>query len=604
MKSLFKVLGGLVALLVITVVLITVFIDPNDYKPEIEAQAKQSLNRQLVIEGDLSWGFYPTLGISTGKVKILNPKGFNRDNLIAVNSVSVGINLLPLLTGNVELGKLALDGFKLNVITNHNGASNIDGIGQAESAQSNTEQTNEPASSNPIASLSLAGLVISDAQIEMQDLVNKTSSTIKLTELSLGEFTLGAPADLKIMVSLASDGINGDLVLDSQVTVSEDLNNVSLGELTVNSTLTGASLPNGDLTLALSSRIDIAMQPVRIAIDELALNANDIQLTGNVNIALGSKTKVRYELNGNVWNLDQFIPKDTAQAPASEQPEVEPDLSFLNGLDVDGKLLIAGIKVNGLTLGKTLVRTIVQDGVAKLAPLSAQLYQGSIEVNAQVLDGNGQNSYAFDKQIKGVSIQPLLQDLADTELLAGTTNLSFKGAGRGLTVSKIKQKLAGAGSFEILDGALYGINIPQKIRSAKASLSGNTVADGDQQKKTDFTALTGTFSMDNGIVNNNALNMSAPFLRVEGKGLANIIASTLDYKLKTTLVGTSKGQGGSSSDDLTGLAIPLKIEGSFTDPKFSLDTSGALKAKLDQEKDKAKSKLKDKLKDKLGDLFK
>ena len=67
------------------------------------------------------------------------------------------------------------------------------------------------------------------------------------------------------------------------------------------------------------------------------------------------------------------------------------------------------------------------------------------------------------------------------------------------------------------------------------------------------------------------------------------------------------------------------MTGSFTDPKFGLDTGGALKAKLDQEKaalksklndakanakikaDKAKAdakkKLKDKLKNKLNGLF-
>jgi len=609
MKKLFKLLFGLVALLVAAIVLVTIFVDPNDYKPEIEAQAKQALNRQLVIEGDLSWGFFPTLGISTGKVRIENPAGYNRVNLMEVESVSAGIKILPLFTANVELGQLTLDGFKLNVITDRHGKSNLDDIGK-NSTTKKPQQTSG-GSAPQLDSLTLAGLLISNAQIESQDLVNNTSSLLQIKEVSLGEFSLGEPADLKVIIALASDGLNGDFVLSSVLRVSSDLKNINLNNLSLESKLTGSSLPNGDLAITMASSVAITTAPLSIEISGLSLNANDIQLSGNAQVAVGAKTRVRYELNGNVWDLDQFIANseptaENEKAPVSE--EQEPDLSFLNGLDVDGKIVIAGIKVNGLTIGKTVVRNVVKDGVAKLAPFSAQLYEGSVVVNAQVVDGNGQNSYAIDKQIKGIQIQPLLKDLADTQLIAGTTNLSFKASGRGLTLSKIKKMLNGAGSFEVLDGALYGINIPQKIRSAKATLGGGSDdSEGDSEQKTDFTALTGQFNIANGIVDNTALNMSAPFVRLDGKGLANIIDSTLDYHLKATLVGTSKGQGGASGSDLAGLAIPLKIKGSFDDPKFSLDTSGALKAKLDQEKDKAKdklkSKLKDKLKGKLGGLF-
>ena len=99
--------------------------------------------------------------------------------------------------------------------------------------------------------------------------------------------------------------------------------------------------------------------------------------------------------------------------------------------------------------------------------------------------------------------------------------------------------------------------------------------------------------------------MISPLLRLNGAGTANIISEEIDYKLAVTVVGSLKGQG--SDTDLGGLKIPLKVSGSFTDPKFGLDTSGALKAKLNAEKDKlkekAKAKLKDKLKDKFGGLF-
>ena len=55
------------------------------------------------------------------------------------------------------------------------------------------------------------------------------------------------------------------------------------------------------------------------------------------------------------------------------------------------------------------------------------------------------------------------------------------------------------------------------------------------------------------------------------------------------MVGTSKGQGGKELQDLQGVKIPLKVSGTFSEPKYGLDVS-ALGEAL------AKSKVKDVLK--------
>ena len=40
---------------------------------------------------------------------------------------------------------------------------------------------------------------------------------------------------------------------------------------------------------------------------------------------------------------------------------------------------------------------------------------------------------------------------------------------------------------------------------------------------------------------------------------------------KPTLVATTKGQGGKDVDQLTGIGIPIKITGTFANPKFGMD---------------------------------
>ncbi|MBT8430439.1 MAG: AsmA family protein, partial [Gammaproteobacteria bacterium] len=80
MASLFKWLFGLVIVLVLLVVaaavILPMVVDPNDYKPQIVAAAKEKLGRDLAIEQDLSLTVFPWLGIETGGVRVGNAAGF------------------------------------------------------------------------------------------------------------------------------------------------------------------------------------------------------------------------------------------------------------------------------------------------------------------------------------------------------------------------------------------------------------------------------------------------------------------------------------------------------------------------------------------------
>lgn len=626
MKRFLKIIVALVLLIIAAIVALVIFVDPNDYKSEIEQQAGKSLNRDLSINGDLGWMFFPTLGIETGQIELKNASGFSQANLAKIDEMSISINMLPLLSGEVVLGKLTLDGLVFNLETNAKGVSNLDNIGPQTTnlpaveeptvdVANPTETDSAKTEPGKLPELTLAGIEISNTQINIIDKKLGTSTALTVKLIELGEFKLGSDTTLDVVLNVVTDEFVGDLNLHALLNVAPDLANVNLNELTLKGSLEGENVPAGQMDISLISKVFVNLSPVTAEIKELAIDVNGMTLQGDASVALLEKTKVRFELVANEWDLNPLIPaakegeaEVAPQEPEAKQaPEVEPDLSVLNTLDVDGKLTIAGFKAKGLKIGETLLKVVVKDGSAKLAPLSVDLYEGSMVLNALVSHDGGKNSYQIDKKLTGIQVRPLLTDAADIDLVAGTTNFDLVAKGSGLTVSKIKEGLDGKGSFSIIDGALYGVNIAQKIRSVKETL-GSSSSDGDVEKKTDFTSLTGAFTINKGVVDNTALNMDAPFIRLMGNGTADIIKELVDYSLSVKLVGTSKGQG--SDADLSGLNIPLKVTGSFTDPKFGLDTSGAISAKVDEEKAKLKAKadekkdeLKDKLKSKLKGLF-
>ena len=103
------------------------------------------------------------------------------------------------------------------------------------------------------------------------------------------------------------------------------------------------------------------------------------------------------------------------------------------------------------------------------------------------------------------------------------------------------------------------------------------------------------------MIHNNDLSAKSPLLRVGVEGNVNLVSEKIDYTLNTTIVGTSKGQGGKELEELEGVAIPIRVSGTFDQPKYTPDLAAIAKAKAKEELEKQKEKVEEKLKKELGD---
>ncbi|MFN3566819.1 MAG: AsmA-like C-terminal region-containing protein, partial [Burkholderiaceae bacterium] len=129
--------------------------------------------------------------------------------------------------------------------------------------------------------------------------------------------------------------------------------------------------------------------------------------------------------------------------------------------------------------------------------------------------------------------------------------------------------------------------------------------------KTDFSELTATFEIKDGVATSNDLEGKSPLLRLAGAGKVDLGAGTLDYTAKVAVVGTLKGQDGRELSELRGVTIPVRLYGPFEKLSYAIDWGGvaqeALKAKAaEQLKQKVAPQLqeqRDRLKDQLKGLL-
>ena len=77
-----------------------------------------------------------------------------------------------------------------------------------------------------------------------------------------------------------------------------------------------------------------------------------------------------------------------------------------------------------------------------------------------MLNANG-NQLALKQNLAGISISPLMKDLADKDLLEGRGNVALDIASRGESVTAMKKALGGTASLSLKDGAIKGINLAQ-----------------------------------------------------------------------------------------------------------------------------------------------
>lgn len=692
MKKLLIFIAVPVFIVVAAILALVLLVNPNQFKPLIVEQAQKHTGLELVIEGDISWQFFPSIGFELGQTELRNPEGFTQPNLFKVDTVGVDVSVTPLFSNQLEIGNITLDGAEFYLETLKDGRKNIDVLTQAPASDTSApaaETTSEPAQAPQEQTaaeasgwtINLAGVTISNALFEMDD--KQAGSFTKLYDVSLNlsefavdtwttatfaasgennqqKFSANGSAEFKLAEGFASyalrnidlnakfndpatsidsakigldtfefdkvnqltyavvgkaAGLDLDLKGGGELTVDKAISKVTLNKLTLDSTFKGDTLPQSPMKVDMFSDLSFDLTKSHLSFVLEKLQANSIALDGKADVTLSDIPKVRFSLHSPNIDLDEFLglgnstetastahsgsaggstSKSGSSAPAKE---VEPDLSALKTLDVKGDITIDKFKANNAKMQNVKTAFSVNRGVAELTSFTSNLYQGSISATAKLDARKTPATYTAKKRIKGVKVQPLLVDVAGNDMLEGTGNIDVNVKGKSLTPTGIKKNLVGTIAINFEDGAVNGINVAQLIRENYAKIKGEKVESTNEAKKTDFSAMKATLKVDKGWVSTNDLSAQSPLLRVTGQGKANFINETVDFLVRTSIVGTLEGQGGKGIDDLKDVTIPIKVTGQWADPKFALVFDDVLKQKAQKEIDRGVNKLTDKIKD-------
>ncbi len=351
------------------------------------------------------------------------------------------------------------------------------------------------------------------------------------------------------------------------------------------------------------------------ALSNLVLQLDDTKLTGSASVRDFKRPVIRYALDADQMDVDRYLPppapkparRAATPATAAAAAAVQLPLPLLRSLDIQGTVKVGKLKVMNLRSTALHATLSAKDGVFHLHPVGAQLYKGSYQGNL-MLDVRGRTPISgMDEKLSGVQVGPLLKDFMGKEYVSGTANVSAKMTAHGLDPLAVRKSLNGQAAFSFTNGTVNGVNIGLLLRKAYAAYK-KLPPPPDEAKKTDFAALSGTVKVVNGVVSNNDLSAKSPLLRIDGKGSANLVTETINYRVEAGVTGSMEGQGGKELSQLQGTPIPILITGTFSAPKFNVDLQAILDARLkqavEQERKKQEQRLRKNLENELQNKLK
>ncbi len=602
--------GGIVFVLAAVAAYVAATFDPNDYKPRIVQLVKEKLDRTLRIDGDIKLTFFPALGADLGGLT-LSEHAVEKE-FASVEAARVAVQLMPLLAREVVVSRIEVRGLRASLVKHRDGTTNVDDLtgGEARKPKRTPGAEDRPAQ-RPIH-FDIDHVLIENASLGYADERSGAKYALSKLTLKTGRIAAATPSDIQLAfaVGASQPGLNVDVRLKTRLAIDPGAQAFDLSNLAVDLAFIDPKSGRGPVAIKLTGSAHADIPKQRASLD-FSTRVDESSITGKAGLAHFSPPSYVFDVNVDKLDADRYMgaKKPEGKSAPAGKPEEPLDFSALKTLKASGSVRIGSLKAANIKAQNVRLDARAGGGRLDLNPLSASLYQGTMSGSLSLVAAAAPQ-IAIKQKLADISIGPLLKDAIDRDLLEGKGNVALHVSGQGATVSAIKKALNGSASINLADGALKGINIAASIRNAKArlgALKGETTQAANAAEKTDFTELTASFAIRNGIAHNSDLSLKSPLLRLGGEGDIDIGAGSMDYLAKATLVATAAGQGGKDLSALKGLTVPVRISGPFASLSYKLDFNaligGAAQQKIDEKKEEIRAKARDKLKEQFKGLF-
>ncbi|SDW31728.1 AsmA family protein [Roseicitreum antarcticum] len=611
MRWIFRLLGIVLVLVVFAVG--ALFLIPTDRIAGIAAQQfTAATGRALSIRGGVRPTIYPTVGVRLGDVELANMQGTDTGPMVLAGSIAVGLDVAALVAGNIVIRNLDITDARVILERGMDGVANWSFAPGAEPVTDIVTTEGAQASQG----LVLDRAQISNASLRLIDRQTGTDLTLEGLDATLTLPAWQGPASLSASAVMRGQPLSLDAQIDGFGAFADGrVAPVSLSGQAAGATFafdgragTGTLSADGQLSLDVPD-----LGPVLALLGQAAVAPQGVaplSLAGQVTLAPAGSLHLRDGQIGVAGNrltgaadvtFDGQRPMLSAQLAAGELdltaltsgagggagggaaaagwPTTPIDASALGLADAALVLSASSLRTGAFDLGPLRVAMTLDRSRAVFDLREVRLFDGLI-TGEFVMNNRAGLSVGGNLAARDIALLPLLRDMADFDRLNGTGAAELQFLGSGASVDAIMKSLSGSGNLGFDRGEIIGFDLAGMLRNLDMSYMG-------EGNRTIYQSITGSFTMNDGVLRNDDLSLDADRVTVTGAGSVGLGERVLDYRLTpVALVDRDTGQS---------LRVPLLVTGPWSAPRLRLDLEGLAEERLREERERLEERAREEL---------
>ncbi len=599
MKRVLKIISVITVLAVAVIVggiAVLKSTDFNSYRGLIAEQVKSLTGRELAITGNLKLRISLNPALTVEGVSLANAAWGTRPSMASLKRLEAEVELLPLLSGKVNVKRIVLVGLDLRLETDFTGHGNwVFGNKASTAVRAEPKQNQDGSGIVPVVNM----IRVEDATVTYLDRVSAHLFAVKIKSLDFTadglngpikldltggynnlEFSASArlgslntllgnagpfPVSARLKMLGASFDIKG-VVRDIRRAAGMDLKVVAelpdVAAFTRVFDFTTDKLPLLKLTAGITDVAD------GYVLDPLKLVMGNSDLAGRVAVSISGK-KPRYDLDltSDRIDLDQLLTKTDKpeKVRKTDDGRIFPkDILHVNGLRMaDAKINFRGKRVDlgGISINDVSTRLELKNGRLDVSTLRAILSKGIINANI-LLDVAGKiPRVALNLDVGKLDYGALIEKYYAGNIISGNVDIraDVKGAGR-----SVRSIMASLG------GRVRGVVKGGKVESGMLNILSADVLSAlpfiDSKGDKDIRCAVVDFDIRSGLAKSRAIVFETGGLLMIGKGYANLSDETLNFKIDPSARKVS----------LIKLAmLPVNVGGTLASPSVTPDIGAA-----------------------------
>jgi len=298
-KRLSLLVASLLAFIVVLLAYVMLFVNPNDFKDELKSVALEKANVNLRLDGDISWSFFPWLGLELENIGVA--LGTDAE-ILQFDRAEFGLAILPLLEKKIQVNKVNLVNLKASLNKDAQGqgnwqldlpepsASNAQAASGSSSATTtpSAEESSESATPMNLPDIQLDELRIENAQVTYRD--EQTKQLINATfNVQLNDVQWDKAWPMAMDVALTQSDLQGNTPLQLKATLNANLavfperESLSLDSLVLSGDVSSDALPTSPIEMKLSATsIDLDLPQENVLVEGLALSTLGVNIDAKI----------------------------------------------------------------------------------------------------------------------------------------------------------------------------------------------------------------------------------------------------------------------------------------------------------------------------------